>query len=418
MKLLILGLNHAPELVGIGKYTGEMSAFLVAAGHQVRVITAPPYYPAWQVTAGFRRWWWQSESREGARVIRCPLYVPRRPSGMKRLLHLLSFAVTALPVALWQALVWRPQAVLAVAPALTSAPVAWLAARLCGAKVWLHLQDFEVEAAFSLGLLKSRRLQSMALRSERCLLRRFDKVSTIAPQMLQRLKDKGVVAERLFLLRNWVDCQALRPGPDPIALRRELGLAAHSKVVLYAGNMGEKQGLELVAAAAEQMKDRGDLVFLLVGEGSQREELQRRLAPLPSVRFLPLQPLDRLQQLFALASLQLLPQRADAADLVLPSKLTGILASGRPVITTAARGTGLADEIEGVGLVTPPGDIAAFVAAIERLLDDPELCGKLGEAGRGRALDRWDRQIVLPAFEQALGRLVAPGSLASKAPLE
>src|SRR6266481_5846474 len=133
MRLLIYGLNHAPEPTGIGRYTGEMAAWLAARGHDLRVIAAPPYYPAWRVVAGHSGWRWRRERRDGALVFRCPLYVPPRPRGATRLLHLASFAVSSLPVALVEAIAWRPELVFAVAPALASAPGALLAARLAGA---------------------------------------------------------------------------------------------------------------------------------------------------------------------------------------------------------------------------------------------------------------------------------------------
>src|SRR5215813_5997647 len=180
MRLLIYGLNHAPEPTGIGKYTGEMVAWLAARGHELRVIAAPPYYPDWRIAADHSAWLWRRERRDGALVLRSPLYVPRQPRGITRLVHLASFAATSLPVALVEAVAWRPNLVFTVAPALASAPGALLAARLCGARAWLHIQDFEVDAAFSLGLVGGGgRLRRAAFAAERALLGRFDRVSTI-----------------------------------------------------------------------------------------------------------------------------------------------------------------------------------------------------------------------------------------------
>ena len=110
MKILLYGINFSPELIGIGKYTGEMAAWLAARGHEVRVVTAPPYYPAWAVSPGYSGRAWRTERWQGVTVLRCPLWVPRKPSGLKRLLHLASFAASSLPVLLAQAL-WRPQVV-------------------------------------------------------------------------------------------------------------------------------------------------------------------------------------------------------------------------------------------------------------------------------------------------------------------
>src|SRR5262249_2228357 len=141
------------ELTGIGKFTGEMAAWLAARGHDIRVVTAPPYYPAWRINEAYRGRLWRSEHLDGATVFRCPIYVPDEPSGTRRIIHHLSFAASSLPVAWWQAVAWHPQAIFAVAPSLLAAPGALLAARLGGARTWLHIQDFEIEAAFSLGLL-------------------------------------------------------------------------------------------------------------------------------------------------------------------------------------------------------------------------------------------------------------------------
>lgn len=202
MKLLIYGLNFAPELTGIGKYTGEMVRWLAQRGHDVRVVTAPPYYPEWQVQAGYSsarysRERWQAEGGE-ALVWRAPLWVPKKPSGAKRIVHLASFAASSLPVMLsqWR---WSADVVFTVMPTLLCAPAALLTARLMGAKSWLHIADFEVDAAFDMGILRSRGARRAALAFERGLLRRFDRVSTISERMMERLAAKGVTdARRVF----------------------------------------------------------------------------------------------------------------------------------------------------------------------------------------------------------------------------
>lgn len=152
MKILLYGINFAPELTGIGKYTGEMAAWLVSQGHEVRVVTAPPYYPAWAVSPGYSAWRYKTEQWQGVRVLRCPLWVPHQPGGLKRLVHLASFALSSIPALLGQ-LRWRPQVVWVVEPALFCAPAAMALTRLCGAKAWLREQAIELEAAFSIGLV-------------------------------------------------------------------------------------------------------------------------------------------------------------------------------------------------------------------------------------------------------------------------
>ncbi|MHA1113218.1 MAG: WcaI family glycosyltransferase, partial [Alphaproteobacteria bacterium] len=367
MKILIYGINYAPEPTGIGKFSGDMGAWLAARGHAVRGIAAPPYYPAWKRAEGYSRFW-RRERLDGVGVWRCPLYVPRRQTGRNRLVHLASFAASSFPVAMWQAVAWRPDLVLAVAPTLFSAPAATYTAWLCDAKSWLHFQDLEIDAAFDLGLLPMRApLRRAVFAVERWLLRRFARVSTISPAMRDRLAAKGVDPARLTLFSNWVDTDEIRPLRDPSPLRAELDIAPEMIVALYSGNLGEKQGLDVILDAARRHADNARLRYVICGEGAAAERVRAAAVGLENLRVLPLQPVARLNALLNLADIHLLPQRADAAALVLPSKLTGIMASGRPVVAGAAPGTDLARAVDGCGIAVPPDDADAFAAAIAAL---------------------------------------------------
>ena len=405
MRFLVLGINYAPELTGIGKYTTEMAEWLAARGHTVQVVTAPPYYPAWQIGEGYSAWRYQREQLTGIRVCRCPLWVPREQSGLKRVVHLASFALSTLPVVLWQGLKWRPDVIWVVAPALLAAPGAWLAARLGGAKAWLHVQDLELDAAFDLGLLATGWIRSTAAPLERWLMRRFDRVSAISERMLERLIIKGVDGSRCASFPNWVDVDLISSLEGPSHMRAELGIPTETIIALYAGNMGEKQGLEIVIEAARSLTQCLHIQFVLCGDGAVCERLHQLAMGLPNVRFLPLHPLERLNDLLNLADVHLLPQRADAADLVMPSKLTGMLASGRPVVATAHPKTQVAGVVAGCGLVTPPGDAKALAQAILHLASDSGERARLGQAARALALEHWTREMILQRFEEEITRL-------------
>lgn len=407
MRILLYGINFSPELTGIGKYTGEMAVWLTAAGHEVSVVTAPPYYPEWRVARGFTNTW-QTERWQGVRVWRCPLYVPAQPSGLRRLMHLASFALSSLPVMLRQA-AWRPDVVWVVEPAFMCATGAWLTARLSGANVWLHIQDFEVDAAFDLGLIKGAALRRWVQGAERWLMRRFDRVSTISGRMVDRARAKGVAAERIVHFPNWVDISGITPLGAPSAYRAELGLAADAVVALYSGNMGNKQGLEILADVASLLQDDPRIQFVFGGNGSGRADLQARCAGLSNVRFLDLQPLERLNDWLGLADVHLLPQRADAADLVMPSKLTGMLASGRAVLATALPETELGRVVTqdaACGLVVPPENAAAMAEALRALAADPALRAELGANGRRYAEAELSQNVILRRFEAQLLALV------------
>ncbi len=407
MRVLALGINFGSELVGIGKYTGELAAYLNGDGHEVRVVTTPPYYPYWRVQPPYRWWQYRHENKEGMDVYRCPLWVPRKPSSIKRLTHLLSFAISSFPVLLWQ-MQWHPDTVLCVAPAFFCAPFAWITARLCGAKAWLHIQDFELDAATNLGMLPSGNLLTrIASAGERWLLRRFDRVSTISARMVAQLVEKGVRPERAYLFPNWVDTRSIFTwSADRQAFRESLGIPDDQVVILYSGTMGHKQGLECLVEAARRLTSHRDIRFVLCGEGAARQALESACAGMPNVMLLPLQPPERLNGLLNAADIHILPQRADAADLVMPSKLLGMMASGKAIVATARADTEVGEVVNQVGLVVPPGDIDALCETIVRLAGSLVDRARLGEKARAYVCGNWDADLVLPRFEAQLLSLV------------
>ncbi|ACC71641.1 glycosyltransferase WbuB [Paraburkholderia phymatum] len=381
MKILIYGLNYAPELSGAGKYTAEMAQMLVECGHDVRVICAPPYYPDWKVAQGYSMWRYRRDVMRGVHIWRAPLWVPPRPGGLKRMVHLASFALASLPL-LARQIAWRPGAVMLIAPTMACAPGALALARVTGAKAWLHIQDYEVDAAFDLGLLKSARAARIAYWIERLVLKRFDVVSSISNQMVRRAVAKGVDADKTEFLPNWVDTRDIFPLGRVSEYRQTLGIPADNTVVLYSGNIGAKQGIETLADAAAALVARNDISFVFCGNGAARDDLVKRCEGLSNCRFLPLQPSSSLNELLNVADIHVLPQRSDAADLVMPSKLTGMLASGAAVIAMARPGTGLHEAVVNNGVVVPPENTAALVDAIAALAADREQRAAIGAAGR------------------------------------
>lgn len=412
LKILISGLNFAPELTGTGKYTAEMAQWLAARGHQVRVVTAPPHYPDWKVWDGYSTTLYARETWNGVSVLRCPLWVPRRVSGLKRIIHLASFAVSNAFGMLRQAW-WRPDVVWVVEPSLFTAPAALLAASLTGATSWLHIQDFEVDAAFEMGLLRGRRARWIATVVERMLMRSFDRVSSISGRMVALAARKGVSQQRLGLAPNWADIESVRPLDDASPYRSELGIAPGAVVALYSGNMGAKQGLELLAETARLLEAENDLAFVFCGQGAGRDDLVQRCASLSNVHFLPLQPKERLGELLGLADIHLLPQRADAADLVLPSKLTGMFASGRAAVVAADENTELGSVIRksNAGLLVRPEDAVAMAEAVRALCKDPAERAAKGAAARIYAEKEFDSASLLARFEQELLELCNPSAL-------
>ena len=409
MKILFYGINFSPELTGIGKYTGEMAQWFAEQGHDVRVITAPPYYPAWKVSTNYKNEY-VTEQWQGVTVFRTPLWVPAQPSGVKRLIHLASFALLSIPT-LFKQWSWKPDVVCVVEPPLMCAPAAVTFAKLNGANSWLHVQDYEVNAAFDMGLIKAKWLRGFVESCERWLMRCFDRVSSISGQMLKLAKHKGVDEAKIVSFPNWVDISAIQPLKQVSPYRKELGIADDKIVALYSGNMGGKQGLEILAEAAKiiEQKQIQNIQFIFCGNGAGREDLEKACTGLHNVIFLDLQPFERLGELLGMADIHLLPQRADAADLVMPSKLTGMLASGKSVIATATVDTELGyviTEDAKCGLIVPPENGLALAEAIIQLSQDSESRRCYGKNSRAYAEHKLSKDQILKTFEQDLKNLI------------
>lgn len=371
-QIVIYGINYAPEIAGVGRYTGEIGEHLAAEGHDVCVVTAPPHYPGWKAKAPYSARHYAKETLAGAKVYRCPLYLHEEMRGIRRLLAPLSFALSSAPVAFWQILKRRPEVVLTVEPTLFTAPLALLAARLVGAKTVLHVQDLEIEAAFAVGHLgKGGLLARAAALYDRLVTRAFDRVITISYRMAGKILEKGVDPARVEVIRNWVDLEQIRPQETSQAYRAELGLKPGDFVVLYSGNIGAKQGVRLVIDVARELQDRPDIVFAIAGQGPMRPQVEAAAAELPNIRVYDFQPEARFSEFLSLADLHVLPQERDAADLLLPSKLGGMLASGRRIVVTAEAGTELAGFLDTSSILTPPGDALSLASAILQAAAEP-----------------------------------------------
>jgi colanic acid biosynthesis glycosyl transferase WcaI len=371
VKILVVGLNYSPELTGIGKYTGEMAEWFAKQGHEVRVITVPPYYPRWLVQAPYKSYLYRTEVVNGVLVRRCPLYVPSNVTTLKRLLHLLSFAISSIPVLVGQ-LFWRPDVVINPVPSLFSSPMTALIAKLCGAKSVLHIQDYEVDAMLGLGMVDGGTVRKLASSFERFVLNCFDKVSTISLSMMTKAKEKGVKEEDIIFFPNWSDTSRFVDIQPSSELRSNLGVSAGNKMILYSGNIGDKQGLEHLIDAAYFLREK-PYDFVIVGDGAGKEKLKSLSDSkhLKNVHFASLLPFEQLPVLLASADCHLVIQRRGVADAVMPSKLTNILAAGGNAVITAEADTELGilcGEYENIAELVEPEDVGALIKGIERAL--------------------------------------------------
>ena len=408
LKILFVTTNYAPDLIGIPKYNTELAEWLAEQGHEVHVITTAPYYPEWKVKDGYQNWKWSREVINSVGVTRVPAWIPKNPKGLVRIAHLSSFGFTSFLSSCYQALAFKPDIVVGIEPTLFAAPSVLAVKLLSKAKAWLHVQDFELAAALATGLVKKGRASLFALAADRWVKKKFDFLSSISTNMVARLSATVRSETRTELIPNWVDCAQIFPVVKNNAFRAALPVSETDVVALYSGNMGNKQGLRIIMEAARLTEHKTpELKYVLCGTGSAKANLLELSKGLTNVFFMPLQPLEKLNELLSSADIHLLPQLAAAADLVLPSKLTGMLASGRPVLACAKHSTALYDEVKGRGICVEPENVTAFIEALEMLANSPLERAGLGAEGRSRALSHWDKEAIMVDLEISLYRMVS-----------
>lgn len=372
MNILIHGINYTPELTGIGKYTGEMGAWLASQGHKVDVITAMPYYPNWSKKEAYKGKWWFKETISGASIYRCPLYVPKKVRGATRMLHEFSFLASA--SFFWIRFLFRKYDIV-----FTPYPPLiigfWpLVYKLVHPKAkWVfHIQDLQVDAARDLKLIQNETLLSVLEKLELLWLRKCDYVSSISIGMRDRILAKGIMPAKYIMLPNWAETEIIKPLSIAASMRNELEIPIDATVILYSGNLGEKQGVELLIDVAAEFKSDPKILFVIAGEGATKLQLIEYAASkhLTNILFLPLQEYAKLASFLAIADIHLVIQKKSAADLVLPSKFMSILSAGGVALVTAEPNTSLYDMIHthGIAYMCEAENKSALVTSIRSIL--------------------------------------------------
>ncbi|MES2828481.1 MAG: WcaI family glycosyltransferase [Bacteroidota bacterium] len=358
-RILVIGINSLPELTGIGRYTGDMITWLVDQGHEVTMITSFPYYPQWKVQSPYSGNFYKKEITNDGKLTlyRCPMYVPAKPTGIKRLIHEASFFLSAFFVLIRLVFKQRFDLTVCIAPPFHLGFLALTYRLFKRAPVVYHIQDLQIDAAKELKMLPDG-IFSILFAFERFILRKVDLVSTISEGMLEKVKIK--TDNSLIFFPNWVSTELYFPLNDRHLLKTKWGFDKDDKVVLYSGSIGEKQGLDSLIRIAGQLKTQSFIKFVICGTGPFKETLMKMAEAegLRNVLFFPLQPNELFNEFLNVADVHLVLQKGDASDLVMPSKLTTILSVGGLALVTANPGTTLFEVIQEhqMGIVIKPED--------------------------------------------------------------
>jgi len=408
MDLLVLCPHFAPDVAPTGEVMTQIARGLTDRGHRLHVVTALPWYLHHRVEPAWAGRLVRREDTGWGRVTRVHPFPTDKRNIPARALAFGGF--TALGAAVAAATPWRPDAVLAMSPPLTLGLAGWAVARARRAPFVFNIQDVFPDVAVELGMLTNRRVVAAASWLERVSYQAADAVTVLSDDLRDNLVAKLAGRRRgepgkVRVIPNFVDTEGIRPAARDNSYRRELGIGPEQQVVLYAGNVGFSQSLELLVDAARRLHDAGrdDVVVVVNGGGSALPDVERAAAGLPNVRFAGLQPKERLPEVLAAGDVHTVPLKRGLAKASVPSKLYSILAAGRPVLASVDPGTEVARTVEraGAGVAVAPEDPDAFHAALVRLLDDPDGRRRMGEAGR-RFVEGWASPAAVAERYEAL----------------
>jgi colanic acid biosynthesis glycosyl transferase WcaI len=383
MKLLILCPHYAPDVAPTGEVMTSIANALADLGHELHIVTSLPWYRDHRVEPGWGGRLWRTERTPWGRITRLHPFPTDKTNIPARAVAFAGFTGLATIAGLITRR--RPDAVMVMSPPLPLGVAGWLAAATRRSPFVFNIQDVFPDVAVELGAITDPRVIAAASWLERFLYRRADAVTVLSDDLRDNVATKlrGKRPERVVVIPNFVDTERIAPADPENGYRREYGLSGRT-VVMYAGNVGLSQSLDLVVEAARRHRDRDDLVFVINGGGSALERLREQAEGMDNVRFVPMQPRDRLPEVLAAGDLHLVPLRTGLARSSVPSKLYSILAAGRPVLASVDAGTEVATTIEraGAGVSVEPEDPDAFCAALDELLADPVGRAAMGRAGR------------------------------------
>ena len=414
MRVIVLSVNYWPEVTGIGALTTYRAEYLAGVGHEVEVCTTFPYYPDWKVPPEYSGKLGRKEKRNGVSIVRSYAYVPNSVTPLKRILFEASFIIGVTLRALMRK---RPDVLLVVSPPLGLATTAILLSRLWRVPYVFDVEDLQPDSASDLGMLPKWAVK-LLYKVENAAYRHARLVTTLTQSMRQKIVDKGFSEDQVELFEPRMDDSLIDlPPEEGNAFRRRYDLG-DKFLATYSGNMGVKQGLDVILDAAALSRADDSMLFLCVGNGADCERVKRRAAELdlPNVRFLPLLDEKDFRGLLAASNVCLVTQQHSVSEIAFPSKIVTYLAAGRPIVASVNPECEVAriTRESGAGSVVEAENSLALFEAV-RGLRNADL-RKAGENARAYACMRWSAERVLGHLERTLTAAAGSqmGSLAWK----
>lgn len=392
--MVVLVPHFAPDTAPTGEVITTIVEEFVAQGQRVHVVTSLPWYRNHRVEPGWTGRLVRREKTQWGSIIRVhPFAGGDKKNLLRRAIGFVLFSALAGVCTLFAGGIFRrPRVVLSMSPPLTMGITGWLAARLRGTKSIFNIQDVFPDAAVATGAITNRRIIALAKWLERISYHRSDAVVVLSEDLRQNVVAKiaSKHQHKVYVIPNFVDAQRITPMARMTPLRDELGLG-EQVVVMYAGNVGYSQSLDMLIDAAHQLQE---IAFVINGDGAARSDLERRASGMTNVYFSDYQPRDRVPEVLATGDIHVVLLKSGLGAVSVPSKTYSTLAAGRPIVAAIDAGTEVTRIVDasGAGIVVPPDDVDAFVDALRQITADLQSAHQMGMAGR-----QWVVSHVSPA---------------------
>ena len=367
---------------------------LANRGHELHVVTSLPWYRKHQVEQGWSGALWRVEKTNWGSITRVQPFAGKTKSNLlRRAVGFILFSYLVGLRALFAGKVWRRvDGVLAMSPPLTLGLIGWHTKLFRGGKLVFNIQDIFPDAAIETGAITNKKIISFASWLERTSYKCSDSVVLLSDDLANNVQSKleQKFHKRVKVIPNFVDTQAITPMSRMTKYRTELGID-DALVVMYAGNVGFSQSLEMLVSAARELPQ---FIFVINGEGAARESLKKSAHGLSNVRFGDYQDVSRLSEVLATGDIHVVPLKRGLGSVSVPSKTYSILASGRPVLAAVDLDTEVPRILAAAdaGVCVEPDNSAAFISALRAMTLDPKTLSEMGERGR-----KWVENHASPA---------------------
>ena len=384
LRLVVLCPHFAPDLAPTGVVMTRIVTELAARGHELHVVTSLPWYRNHAIEPGWGGRLWRTEKTEWGSIIRVHPFPGKSKSNLlRRALGFIAFSyAVGIRSVHADGLPFKVDGVLAMSPPLTLGLTGWFTKIIRRAPLVFNIQDVFPDAAIQTGAISNKKIIVAAKWLERMSYQRSDAVVLLSQDLRTNIASKidRKFHQRLHVIPNFVDTIAITPQDRMTAYRSELGIG-NQLVVMYAGNVGFSQSLNLVVDAAAKFPD---IAFVINGDGAARKKLQEDCAQLSNVYFGDYQPIERLSEVLATGDIHLVPLRAGLASVSVPSKSYSILAAGRPMLAAIDLNTEIPNMLEqsGAGVAVEPDNSTAFIEALSQLVGKREQLHEMGSRGR------------------------------------